>query len=136
MRVFNQEKTEELQTYDLEKGHLKSDKLFLRHVDAVEEQGHYETIREYENGGKDVRWVVDVRGETEHDEFEQIQVYVPYTQSELAMRQISELKQRLQKYKEDVEQVDLFGMVRADYAEKKQMCAEIVLQLRELEKNI
>lgn len=43
------------------------------------------------------------------------------------------LKEQLQKYKEDVEQVDLFGMQRADYQEKKQLCADIVLELRELE---
>ena len=51
-------------------------------------------------------------------------------------KQIRELKEQLQKYKEDVEQVDLFGMERADYQEKKQRCAEIVLQLRQLESEV
>lgn len=58
------------------------------------------------------------------------------TQQELAIMQIRTLKAQLQKYKEDVEQVELFDMERADYVEKKRMCAEIILQLRELEKNI
>lgn len=49
-------------------------------------------------------------------------------------KQIAELKSQLIKYKEDVEQVDLFGMQREDYEEKKQLCANLVLQLRELEK--
>lgn len=31
-----------------------------RYKTEVEEQGHYETICEYPNGGKDVEWVVDV----------------------------------------------------------------------------
>ena len=44
------------------------------------------------------------------------------------------LKEQLQKYKEDVEQVELFGMERSDYEEKKQTCANIILQLRELER--
>ena len=136
MKVYNQEKTKELTTYDLQKGYLQKDKLFLRHINAVEEQGHYETIKEYENGGKDVEWVVDVQGVKEHDEFEDIEIYIPYTQKELSIMQIGTLKAQLQKYKEDVEQVELFDMQRADYAEKKRMCAEIVLQLRELEKNI
>lgn len=37
MRVFNEDKTQELKEYDLNKGHLKLDKLFIRHHEAVEE---------------------------------------------------------------------------------------------------
>lgn len=47
---------------------------------------------------------------------------------------IKEKKQLLSKYKEDVEQVELFGMIRADYEEKKKQCEKLVLELRELEK--
>lgn len=43
------------------------------------------------------------------------------------------LKQELEKYKEDVEQVELFGMERADYEQKKKRCAEIIIELRTLE---
>lgn len=50
--------------------------------------------------------------------------------------QIQELKSQLQKYKEDVEQVELFGMERSDYEEKKALCKDIVLELRELESQI
>lgn len=63
-------------------------------------------------------------------------VQCPDTSAEDArIATIIELKERLQKYKEDVEQVELFGMQRDDYAEKKQLCASIILQLRELEKS-
>ena len=48
---------------------------------------------------------------------------------------IQEKKALLNKYREDVEQVDLFGMERADYAEKKELCKQLVYELRELEKN-
>lgn len=47
---------------------------------------------------------------------------------------IREKKALLNKYREDVEQVDLFGMERADYAEKKELCKQLVYELRELEK--
>ena len=63
MRVFNEDKTQELKEYDLNKGHLELDKLFIRHHEAVEEikeQWHYETIAEYPNGGRDVSKVIDV----------------------------------------------------------------------------
>ena len=136
MKIYNQEKTQELQEYDRTKGYLQNDKLFVKHYNAVEEQGHYETIKEYENGGKDVEWVIDVAGVEEHDEFEDIQVFIPYTEQELIQKQIFEIKQLLAKYKEDVEQVELFGMERTDYEEKKKACADMILELRELEKQL
>lgn len=89
MRVFNEDKTQELKEYDLNKGHLKLDKLFIRHHEAVEEikeQWHYETIAEYPNGGKDVSKVIDVpyqAPQEEYDEYEDIYVYIPYTDEEL-----------------------------------------------------
>ena len=89
MRVFNEDKTQELKEYDLKKGHLKLDKLFIRHHEAVEEikeQWHYETIAEYPNGGKDVSKVIDVPYQAPQeafDEYEDIYVYIPYTYEEL-----------------------------------------------------
>ena len=88
MRIFNQNKTQELNEYDLTKGYLKDDVITHHYpkVDAVEEVGHYETVAEYDNGGKDVRWVVDVEGvesKDAYDEEEQIQIYIPYTEAEL-----------------------------------------------------
>lgn len=56
------------------------------------------------------------------------------TERELAQQEIQEIKEKLAKYKEDVEQVELFGMERADYEEKKQLCANMIVRLRELEK--
>ena len=47
---------------------------------------------------------------------------------------IAEKKALLNKYREDIEQVDLFDMERSDYEEKKAMCRQLVLELRELEK--
>ena len=75
------------------------------------------------------------------EEFEELtkpKVYEPTEEQkakiELA-KTIREKKALLNKYREDVEQVDLFGMVRDDYAEKKELCKQLVYELRELEKN-
>ena len=46
---------------------------------------------------------------------------------------IREKKALLNKYREDVEQVDLFGMARNDYSEKKELCKQLVYELREME---
>lgn len=101
MRIFNEDKTQEITEFDLEKGYLVDDEIKVEHaaevvhhdaVAHVEGKGHYETIREYPNGGKDVKWVVDVpyvEGHEAYDEvvreayydMEQIKVYIPYPES-------------------------------------------------------
>lgn len=68
-------------------------------------------------------------------QFKIIEIAGP-SQKELIESQIYEIKEKLAKYKEDVEQVELFDMSRDDYEEKKKLCSEMILQLRELEKTI
>lgn len=89
MRIFNEDKTKEIQNPDLELGYTKKDKLFLAHHEAQEEiqqQSHYEVIAEYPNGGKDLEEVIDVEyqpAKEAWDEYEDIFVYIPYTQVQL-----------------------------------------------------
>ena len=57
MRIFNAEKTEELneQNIDTELGYIKRDRIFIAHheaIEAVAEKGHYEVIKEYESGAE------------------------------------------------------------------------------------
>lgn len=76
--------------YDPAKGRLEIQKRIHHHeaVEAVEEQGHWETVAEYpETGGRDVQWVVDVPGveaQEAWDEEETYWLYIPYTEEELA----------------------------------------------------
>lgn len=51
-------------------------------------------------------------------------------------QEIRKKKALLNKYKEDVEQVELFGMYRDDYMEKRNACTDLILNLRELEKEL
>ena len=75
--------------FDPAKGRLEMQKRMHHHeaVEAVEEQGHWETVAEYpETGGKDVQWVVDVPGveaQEAWDEEETYWLYIPYTEEEL-----------------------------------------------------
>lgn len=69
--------------------------------------------------------------ETEFNEHQEALYHNPYKEK---FNRIHDLKAQLKKCKEDVEQVDLFGMQRADYEEKKALCAQLILELRELEK--
>ena len=99
MKVYNKDKTQILEEYDLEKGYLKEDTLTTHYdeVQAVEEQSHYEIIAEYPNGGKEVDKVIDVEGveyKPARDEVENIYVYVPYTEEEILENKKNELRNR------------------------------------------
>lgn len=91
MRIFD-ENGIEIESPDLEKGYLKNDRLLIMHheaVEAVEEIGHWETVAEYPNGGKDVEWIVDTPGAEAAeawDEYEEILRYIPYTEMEMKLR--------------------------------------------------
>lgn len=116
-RVFNQDKTQELTDYDLSLGKLQEDKLVLTHHDAVEgktveenvaaAQADGKTVKQiggvwyvvtaaYENGGEDLSKVLPTEPKAAWDETEDIYVYIPYTENELAViaanKKISEAK--------------------------------------------
>ena len=77
--------------------------------------------------------------EEEYNSILQSRIYEPTAEQKAKMelaKTIREKKALLNKYREDVEQVDLFGMVRDDYAEKKELCKQLVYELRELEKSL
>ena len=80
----------ELENPDLSLGYLTEEEILIAHheaVEAVPEQWHYETAAVYENGGRDVKKVIDIPGVEARDawdEYETVQRYVPYTDEELA----------------------------------------------------
>ena len=99
-KVYNADKTKILDSYDLNSGYLKKDTILV-HIDEVKEvkeQGHYDILKEYPNGGKEVKWIIDVPGveyQPSKDTEEDILVYVEYTQKEKNIIKIMELKQLL-----------------------------------------
>lgn len=81
-----------IEASDLTLGYLKQETQTIHHdaVAGVEEVSHYETIREYPNGGKDVQKVVDVPGvdpQPAWDEEVPVMRYIRYTAEELAQRE-------------------------------------------------
>ena len=118
MRVFNQDKTKELFNYDYSKGYTIKDTLtkYFKGQNKIEEQGHYEVIAEYPNGGKDIEWVIDVPGQNEileHNEIEDILIYIEYTAEEI--KYIND-KQNINKNKKFLETTDY---IIAKISEKK-----------------
>ena len=100
MRIFDQTKTIEIASPDLAAGYLQADKLLIAHHEAqeeVQEQKHEELLQEYPNGGKEYIEVIDVAyqpAKEAWDEYEDIQVYTPYTAEELAQIQADRLRAR------------------------------------------
>ena len=104
MRILDQNDNEiQPEDVDYRLGKLSDDKIFIQHhdaVEAVEEQGHYETLQEYPNGGKDVEWKVDVPGVEAKEawvDYEDIQRYTKFTAEELkanAEREAQAVKQQ------------------------------------------
>ena len=103
MRIFNENKTQEIEqnNIDFSKYKLEKDKLFIKHhnaVNEIKEQYHYETIKEYDNGGKDVEKVIDeayIPAHEAYDEYEDILVLRPLNEIESASRKITNYKQKL-----------------------------------------
>lgn len=102
MRILNENGIEIAENdVDNSKGYLTEEKIFIVHHDAIEatpEQGHYEVIAEYQNGGKDVEWIVDspaIEAKEAYDEYETILRFVPFSEKELDEIEILSLKQKL-----------------------------------------
>lgn len=159
MKIYNEQKTQELAEteIDRENGYLKPDKIATTHHEAVpaktvgeqitelESQGVkierysdklYRILAVYPSGGKDVEEIVEIPAKEAYDDYEDVQVYIPFTEQELKERadrkRSAELKAELSKIKEDIEQ-EAFGLVRDDFAEKKARAAEIINELRVIE---
>lgn len=82
---------------DLELGWLKNETKTVHHdaTEGVEEVSHYETIREYPNGGKDVKKVVDVKAVPAQDAYDEevtFMRYIKYTAEELAKKKAEKEK--------------------------------------------
>lgn len=78
-------------------GHYVIQEKIIHHeaINEVKEQSHFEVVKEYANGGKDVVKVIDVEAvpaKPAWDEVVKEQVFVPYTQKELDLMRIDELK--------------------------------------------
>lgn len=109
MKIYNETKTELLENPDLEKGYLRPDEIVSKTipaVEAVEEVFHYE-YEHYDNGGSLRRKVVDtpaVEAQPERYEYEEIRVYIPYTEEELLQKELGKIYEWFEWYDKQVAQ--------------------------------
>lgn len=107
MKIYNQDKTQIIENPDLTKGRIEISYIekTIPEIQEIKEQGHYETIKVYQNGGKDIKWVVDVAGvkyQPERIEKEQIYIYIPYSEEEIKEINLHKGQVAYEKYKVDV----------------------------------
>lgn len=127
---------------DFTKGRLVTDRRLVAHheaVEAVAEQGHYETIAVYPNGGEDVEWIVDVPGveaKDAWDEYEDIYRFIPFTTSELCEIKIAELKMKLSETDYHIIKVVEGAMALEDCADVIAQRAEWRREINELEETL
>ena len=139
MKIYNQEKTQVLEKPDLKKGYLMEDKIIVKTIPAteeVQEQFHYE-YKDYPSGGRDRIKVVDVPYQPAKQEiyqYEDIQVYIPYTEEELTQKEIYELEERLKELSQDIIQIQCgadFGTRIDDEGNEISIADERVAEFRE-----
>lgn len=139
MKIYNEAKTREIDNPDLNIGKLIEDKRLVKHCEAVEatkEVSHVEVVKEYENGGKEYRRVIDIpaRDAREaYDEYEDIYIYVPFTEKEQALRRIAVLKAEL--FKTDYMAIKYAEgeLSENEYADTKRQRAEWRAEINRLE---
>lgn len=123
MRIFNEEKTQELFDVDYELGYVREDRILKQHHEAIPERviktveeikaelvaqgkevlfgndGSWYVTLEYfpETDGRNVEEVKPVVEPAKEawDEYEDIQVYIPFTEEQVTKIKIAKLKQNL-----------------------------------------
>lgn len=143
MRIFDTSKTYELlpTQIDYDKGYLVDDKKFVMRHDAILAQDavYIDRVERLNNGStqiwKDLKTPA-VEAKEAYDEYEDIQVYVLYTEAELAQREITQLKQKLTETDYQAIKYAEGELSEYEYAPIKAQRSEWRRQINELEKKI
>lgn len=115
MKIYNQEKTQILENPDLSAGTFQKDKILVASHAAVAEKSAeeyaaelqaqgatvetingklYEIVQVFPNGGKSVREIKATPAQEAWNEYEDIQVYIPYTAEELQAQTLAKIRGR------------------------------------------
>ena len=137
MKIYNEAKTEIIENPDLKLGRLKDDRIVIDIIPAqeeIKEEYHYEYVI-YENGGRDRIKIIDTPYQpfkSEEKIYEDIRVYIPFTEKELNQLRIAELTLRLEKLSQDLIQA-LAGAIIEDLEARKLEFQTIHNEIRALQ---
>ena len=145
-----------IQTADPATGRLVQERRFVAHHEArpeQQEQSHHEVTERFANGGQLVQKVIDVpyqAAQKAWDEYEDVLVYRPFTQAEVAQMQIEQLKENLNQTDyitakaidravsagSITELLQVFSAIRVEYLDTFAQREAWRSSIRELEKSI
>ena len=152
MKIYNEDKTKELklEECELSLGYFTTEQEIIHHeaVKEQKEQGHYKVIAEYENGGQDVEWVVDIPYTEAHEAYDEtiyFQIYHLYTEAELEIarceelikdyqKQLSESDFKAIKYAEGLYSEEEYAPIKKHRQMQRQAINELNVKIRELKK--
>lgn len=105
MKIYTQDLKTELkeEELDLTLGYLKEceEVTIMPATEEVAEEGHYEVIKTYENGGQDVAWIIDQPYIPKRDEERVVKtykVYIPFSENHFFNKPIREQLESCQNY--------------------------------------
>ncbi len=142
MKIYNQNKTEIIENPNLELGYLINDKRLVRVVPEqpeVQKQSHIEVINIYYNEdgsekGRDVKEVIDNPYQpyvAEHEEYEDIQVYIPYTEEQLLERKKQSLREWREKYFKIIDRAVWYDTLTTEQKEEVKEFRQKLLDITE-----
>ncbi len=137
MRIFDEELINEINYSDVDFSIFKlvQTKRLVKHHEAVKEikeKFHYEVIKEYANGGKDVKKVVDVASvepKDAYDEFEDVLQIAYLTDDEKNNIRKSGIQERLNSISQDIIQ-SMTGELVPEIEQRKKEFIELHNELR------
>ncbi len=145
MEVYNEDLTEILTEYDMEKGHLSQKNKIIHHdeIKGQDEISHYEVIQEYPNGGKDVELIIDqpkIEHQDAYDEEKTYTIYIPYSEEELERianeQEMARLKIELASTDYEAIKYSEGWFTEEEYAPIKQHREELREKIRQLEEKL
>ena len=115
MKIYLEDKKTIIENPDLTKGRIIDDtrEITIEEIPFIKEEGHYITIKEYDNGGKDIEWVVDKPAQSyvpSRVEEEEIKVYKIYSKEELIEVAKGKIRKEILKYKKLLIETDFYTM--------------------------
>ena len=127
MKIYNETMTEIIEKPDLKKGYLVNNKILTEK--EIPEKNHFEEIK-HKNGGISRVKIVDEP--LVPAKYEDVQVYILFTDEEIKQNRIIEIQTRLDNLDKDFRQADL-GAVFEDLEERKAEFRELHNELRNLQ---
>lgn len=134
MKVYNQDKTSILTTYDLTKGYLINDKIYVRTIQEKQAVYKYTDWKILPNGGKTREEILVSPYQPQQEVYEEIKVYIPYEKSYYDEKELYNLEQWFAYYDRQVAEYSRCQRLGITYSNDDNLTIEQLDKLAEQNK--